>query len=145
MSIFSSDNRYGDLEKRISVLEDKFMSIQGVPRRRSGPRKPDVSVPKGWLYPAQFSKKYKFISATMVSRLIRENSDFFSKKVLYAGGRIYMDPIDMATYFETEPNISSRLLNQYRNWRDVSKDLNIISRQAKERLSINCEVVGDLF
>lgn len=145
MSIFPGDHRYVDLEKRISILEEKIMSIQGIPRRKVGPRKPEVSIPKGWLYPAQFSKKYKFISATMVSRLIREKQDFFKKKVLYSGGRVYMDPVDVAIYFETASDLSSRLLNQYRNWREVSADVGMISTQAKDRLSINCELVGGLY
>lgn len=142
MSNFS-DYRYSDLEVRISTVEQKIMAMEGVPRTR--PNRDKVSIPKGWLYPAQFSQKYKFISATMVSRILRENPKFFKDKILEVEKKLYVDPVDIAIFFETKDDLSSRLVNQYRNWREASSDVGMIAKQAKERMSINCEVVGGLF
>ncbi len=155
MSNFT-DYRYSDLEIRVSTLEKKMMSmvrasvlekkLLSSTQNRSVLKNWDkVAIPKGWVYPAQFSKKYKFISATMVSRIIRENPKFFDGKILEIQKKLYVDPVNVALFFETQEDLSSRLANQYRNWREVSSDVGAISKQAKDRMSINCEVVGGLF
>lgn len=126
--IFSFDQRIQELENRVAKLEGKPTAVK--------PRHDDGLVPKGWLYVAQFSDRYKFISSTRLCKLLNENKEFFNGKTLRIGGRVYMDPVDVAMFFESDLINSCRLEKQYSNWKSVSPDLMNLINKAKERMGL---------
>ncbi len=144
-NFFSNDSRYIELGNRIAILERKVTDFleksreikRGVGRRGSvASASEKVAIPEGWMYPAQFCNRYKFVSSSMLHTIIRKNTDFFQGKVMCVDGRIYFDPVDMGVFFESNQNMSSKMMNQYHNWRDSTAELALLAQQAQERMSI---------
>lgn len=131
-----------DMEQRIHNLEIKVLSLMSLDSAISvscKPRHDKKSVPKGWLYISQFSDRYKFISSTRLCRLLNENRAFFNGNTLRIGGRVYLDPVKVAMFCENDLLKSTRLENQYRNWKGASEDLLNLSNEALERMTKNSE------